>query len=222
MPSTDALAWAETALGHRFADPKLLERALTHPSLGPVNYQRLEFLGDRVLGLIIAAWLYEDFGDDEGKLTRRVTELVSGEICAEVARAVGVSEHVRVDAPARAGGVKQSTHVLGDICEALIAALWLDGGWDAAKAFVRRGWAAQVEARADAPKHPKSALQEWAAERRVGVPRYELVERSGPHHLSRFRVRVTVSGAEPAEAEGGSKQEAERLAAQLLLDRIGA
>lgn len=222
MSASSDIDWAESALGHRFSDPALLDRALTHPSFGSANYQRLEFLGDRVLGLIIAAWLYEDFGDDEGRLTRRVTELVSGETCAEIARRIGVSEHIRVDSPARAGGVKQSTHVLGDICEALIAALWLDGGWAAANSFVRRAWAPEVEARADAPKHPKSALQEWAAEHRAGVPRYDLVERSGPHHQSRFKVRVCVNGVEPAEAEGSSKQEAERLAAQHLLDRICA
>ena len=222
LPLPAAIDWAESALGHRFNDPALLDRALTHPSFGSNNYQRLEFLGDRVLGLIIANWLYEDFGDDEGRLTRRVTELVSGEVCAEIARRIGTSDYVRVDAPARAGGVKQSTHVLGDICEALIAALWLDGGWEAANNFVRRTWALEVEARAEAPKHPKSALQEWAAEHRAGVPRYEVVERSGPHHQSRFKVRVCVKGVEPAEAEGSSKQEAERLAAQHLLDRIGA
>lgn len=214
--------WAETALGHRFSDAALLERALTHPSFGSANYQRLEFLGDRVLGLVIASWLYQDFADDEGKLTRRVTELVSGETCAVIARRIGVGEHVRVDAPARAGGVKQSSHVLGDICEALIAALWLDGGWAAADGFVRKNWAPEVEARATAPKHPKSALQEWTAEHRVGVPRYEVVERSGPHHQSRFKVRVSVHGVEPAEAEGSSKQEAERLAAQFLLQRIAS
>ena len=219
-PASSPADWAETALGYRFSDTALLERALTHPSFGCANYQRLEFLGDRVLGLVIANWLYQDFADDEGKLTRRVTELVSGETCAAIARRIGVADHVRVDASARAGGVKQSSHVLGDICEALIAALWLDGGWTAADGFVRKSWAAEVEARATAPKHPKSALQEWAAEHRVGAPRYELVERSGPHHQSRFTVRVSVHGVEPVEAEGSSKQEAERLAAQSILQRI--
>ena len=222
LPVSEALQWAESELGHRFADPALLERALTHPSLAAPNYQRLEFLGDRVLGLTMAAWLYEDFGDDEGRLTRRATELVSGEMCAEVARAIGVGPHLRVDAATRGSGIKDSTNVLGDVCEALIAALWLDGGWDAANGFVRAAWAAHVEARADAPKHPKSALQEWAATRRLGVPNYELVERSGPHHQSRFRVRASVRGQDPVEAEAASKQEAERLAAQMLVERLGA
>lgn len=217
---SDAADWAETALCHRFADPALLDRALSHPSLDGPNYQRLEFLGDRVLGLIVAAWLYEDFADDEGRLTRRAAELLSGEICAEVAREIGAGPHLRIDRAARGSGIKESSHVLSDVCEALIAALWLDGGWEPAERFVRSAWAPHVEARAEAPKHPKSALQEWAAERRLGVPAYEVTARSGPHHQSRFRVRVTVRGQEPAEAEAGSKGEAERLAAQALMERL--
>jgi ribonuclease-3 len=215
-----ALAWAETALGHRFGDPALLHRALTHGSVSADSYQRLEFLGDRVLGLVMAAWLYADFPDDEGRLSRRLTELVSGDTCAAVAQKIGAADHLRLDAGARASGAKHSVNILGDVCEALIAALWLDGGWDAADRFVRRGWAEAFAAHAGAPPHPKSALQELAARRRLGTPRYELVERSGPQHQSRFRVRVSLFGVDPAEAEGGSKGDAERAAAELLLARM--
>jgi ribonuclease-3 len=212
--------WAETALGHRFKEPELIERALTHPSTGRADYQRLEFLGDRVLGIAIAEWLYDDFADAEGALTRRLVELVSGEVCAEVARAIGAEAHVRLGRQARQDGVKHSDNVLGDVCEALIGALWLDGGWEAAKAFVRTRWAQQMVERREAPKHPKSELQEWANGRGLPTPVYEIVGRTGAHHAPVFNVRVTVKGHEPAEAEGGNKQEAERAAAALMLERL--
>ena len=215
-------AWAEAALGHRFSDPALIDRALTHPSTGTADYQRLEFLGDRVLGLAIAAWLYADFDDAEGALTRRLVELVSGEVCAEVARGIGAEAHVRLGRQARQDGVKNSDNVLGDICEALIGALWLDGGWTPVEAFVRKAWAPQMESRREAPKHPKSELQEWANGRGLPTPAYEVIGRKGPHHAPMFCVRVTVKGYEPVEADGGSKQEAERAAAELMLEKLGA
>jgi ribonuclease III len=215
-----ALDWAEAALGHRFADPALLRRALTHGSASTDSYQRLEFLGDRVLGLVMAAWLYDDFDDDEGRLSRRLTELVSGDTCAAVAQRIGAAEHLRLNPSARASGAKHSVNILGDVCEALIAALWLDGGWSAADRFVRQGWSDAFAAHAGAPSHPKSALQELAARRRLGAPRYDIVDRSGPQHQSRFRIRVSLHGFDPAEAEGSSKSDAERAAAALLLERI--
>jgi len=223
VASANTLSWAEQALGHRFRDEALLKRALTHASAQDgEDYERLEFLGDRVLGCIMADWLYADFAEVEGKLARRFAELVSGDTCAAVARGVGADAHLRLGRQARADGVAGSDNVLGDICEALIGALYLDGGLEAARTFVRRAWATHVDAKAGAPKHPKSALQEWAAERRLGMPHYELIGRGGPHHAPTFHVRVSVRGQEPAEAEGGSKHEAERLAAQALLDRIAS
>lgn len=214
--------WAEAALGHRFKNPELIDRAVTHPSTGAADYQRLEFLGDRVLGLAIAEWLYADFDDAEGALTRRLVELVSGELCAEVARGIGAESHVRLGRQARQDGVKNSDNVLGDICEALIGALWLDGGWEPVRAFVRKAWAPHMAARAEAPKHPKSELQEWANGRGLPTPVYEVVGRKGPHHAPVFCVRVTVKGHDPAEADGGNKQEAERAAAETLLERLMA
>jgi ribonuclease-3 len=223
VASANTLSWAEQALGHRFRDEALLKRALTHASAQDgEDYERLEFLGDRVLGCIMADWLYADFAEVEGKLARRFAELVSGDTCAAVAREVGADAHLRLGRQARADGVAGSDNVLGDVCEALIGALYLDGGLEAARTFVRRAWTPHVDRKASAPKHPKSALQEWAAERRLGVPHYELIGRGGPHHAPTFHVRVSVRGQEPAEAEGGSKHEAERLAAQALLDRIAS
>lgn len=223
MANTAPADWAASALGHRFRDDALLARALTHASAQTGDdYERLEFLGDRVLGCLMAEWLYVDFAEVEGKLALRFAELVSGDTCAAIAREIGADAHLRLGRQARADGVAGSDNVLGDVCEALIGALYLDAGLDAARTFVRRAWGPHIDRKASAPKHPKSALQEWAAERRLGVPHYELIGRGGPHHAPTFHVRVTVRGQPPAEAEGGSKHEAERLAAQALLDRMSA
>jgi ribonuclease III len=213
--------WAESALGHRFRDAKLLTRALTHSSAGRPDYERIEFLGDRVLGFVIAGWLYEDLGNEaEGKLSRRFAELVSRETCAEVAREIGVAPHIILGNQARGDRAHQSDNVLGDVCEALIGALYLDGGIDKASAFVRRAWAPHMALDSRAPKHPKSALQEWANGRGLRSPVYEVVERSGPQHAPVFRVRVSLRGIEPVEAEGSNKQEAEKAAAQAMLDMV--
>jgi ribonuclease III len=216
-----AADWAAGALGHRFGEPRLLERALTHSSAGRPDYERIEFLGDRVLGFVIANWLYAELGDEaEGKLSRRFAELVSRETCAAVAREIGVAEHVVLGNQARGDRAHQSDNVLGDVCEALIGALHLDGGIDVAEAFVRRVWAPHMALDARAPKHPKSALQEWANGRGLRSPEYAIVDRSGPQHAPVFRVRVTVRGQDPVEAEGSNKQEAETAAAQAMLDKL--
>jgi ribonuclease III len=216
-------AWAERALGHRFRDEGLLTRALTHASHDANDYQRLEFLGDRVLGLAIASWLYAAFPDEpEGKLARRLNALVAGETCAEVARALSVPAHVRLGRQAREDGAADSSNVLGDVMEALIGAIFLDSGWDAAQALVRRGWATLIDTRERAPQHPKSALQEWAAARNLPTPVYTLKRRSGPHHALTFDVEVELQGHAPARASGSSKQDAETAAAAALLKEIGA
>jgi ribonuclease III len=215
----DSTAWAREALGHDFSDTKLLETALTHGGGRKRNYERLEFLGDRVLGCVVAAWLYQRFDETEGELARRFAALVDKGTCAEVARAVGVPPMIRMDTAARQAGVHRSDNVLGDICEALIGALYVDGGLPAAEAFIRATWAAHLDRPASAPRDPKSALQEWAQAKRLPIPVYEVVGRSGPDHAPSFRVRVTVRGYTPAEADGSSKQEAEKQAAIALLAR---
>jgi len=216
-----AADWAAAALGHRFRDAGLLQRALTHSSAGKPDYERIEFLGDRVLGFVVAAWLYEELDDEaEGKLSRRFAELVSRETCAAVARETGVTPHIILGNQARGDRAHQSENVLGDICEALIGALYLDGGIEPATGFVRRAWAPHMALDARAPKHPKSALQEWANGRRLRSPVYEVVDRSGPQHAPVFRVRVTLKGVEPVEAVGSNKQEAETAAAQAMLDKV--
>ena len=216
------LAWLQETLGRAPGDSALFERALTHASFGEAQYERLEFLGDRVLGLTVAGWLYALFPDEpEGKLSRRLNALVARETCAEVARELGVGSRVRLGKQAREDGASDSDNVIGDVVEALIRALYLDGGLEAAEAFVRRAWGDRVSAGDKAPQHPKSALQEWAAAQERKPPVYRLAERSGPQHAPTFLVEVEIKGVGSARAEGASKQEAETAAAQKLLDQLG-
>jgi ribonuclease-3 len=218
---SDLTGWVEATTGHRPRDAALFERALTHSSRGGADYERLEFLGDRVLGLSIAGWLYQAFPNEpEGALSRRLNVLVSRETCAEVGRAIGLPTHARLGRQALDDGAADSDNVLGDMIEALLGALYLEAGLDAASAFVRRHWETLLDRQHGAPKHPKSALQEWAAANNRKPPDYELVERSGPHHAPRFLVRVSIRGMGDAQAEGTSKQEAETAAAKALLDKV--
>ena len=187
-------AFLTSTLGHEPKDISLFERALTHSSLGKDSYERLEFLGDRVVGLVIARLLYERFDKEpEGKLSRRYNVLVSRETCAEVGRAIGLPPMINLGKQAREDGAQQSDNVIGDVVESLIGALLIDGGLDKADAFIRRVWAPYVELQGGAPKHPKSALQELAAARDWAAPDYELERKSGAHHAPRFTVRVAIA-----------------------------
>ena len=227
-PDARLADWLTLTLGAPPGDLRLYERALTHGShtAGPTggeSYQRLEFLGDRVLGLAVAQWLYSNFPDEpEGALSRRLNGLVTGEVCAQVARDIGVRPHLRLGIQARDDGGAESDNILGDVTEALIGALYLDHGFDAADSFVRARWRSFVEGQAAAPRHPKSALQEWAAANNRRMPSYSLVERSGPDHAPRFTVRADVGPAGEASATGASKQEAETAAATALLAHLAA
>jgi ribonuclease-3 len=213
--------WLESALGHRPRDEALFERALTHSSVGDDHYERLEFLGDRVLGLAVADWLYHLFpAEPEGKLSRRLNALVARETCAEVARELGVGQMVRLGKQARDDGAADSDNVIGDVVEALIGAIYLDSGPEAAAAFIRRAWADRVSTRDKAPKHPKSELQEWAAANERKSPVYRLAGRSGPQHSPTFVVEVEIKDVGAATAEGASKQEAETDAAAKLLEQL--
>lgn len=219
MESVDA--WVARTLGHRPGDLALFERALTHSSHGDAHYERLEFLGDRVLGLAVATWLYELFPDEpEGKLSRRLNALVARETCAEIAREIGVADQIRLGKQAREDGASDSDNVLGDVVESLIGALYVEAGYEAAAAFVRRAWQDKVSTRDKAPKHPKSALQEWAAANNRKPPVYQLSDRRGPHHAPRFVVEVEIRGVGTASAEGTSKQEAETAAAAKLMEQL--
>lgn len=212
--------WLAGLFGRVPTDLAPFERALTHGSRDADNYERLEFLGDRVLGLTVAQWLFELFPEEpEGQLSKRFNALVSGQVCAEVARELGVAAQLRLGKQARDDGAGDSEHVLGDVTEALIGAWYLDAGWDEAQRFVRWAWRARVHREAVAPQHPKSALQEWAAAKNRRTPAYEVTDRSGPGHAPRFTVKVAIGKLE-ASASGGSKQEAETQAAATLLKQV--
>ena len=196
--------------------------ALTHGSTGHVrNYERLEFLGDRVLGLAIADWLHELGTGDEGKLSQRLNALVARTTCADVARAIDLGPHMQLGKQARDDGGQDSDNILGDVMEALLGASFLERGFDATRALVRRLWADAVTGQTGQHKHPKSALQEWAAGNRRKMPEYKLIERSGPDHAARFTVSVGIKSVGEVEATGTSKQEAETLAAEEFLRRFG-
>ena len=215
--------WAREQLGHVFADASLIQRAMTHSSRGVENYERLEFLGDRVLGFVVATLLIEHFPDEsEGQLAVRFAALVDRTTCAEVAQAIGVAKLLSLDVSARAAGVHLSDNVLGDVCEALIGSLYIDGGIDAARRFIVAHWSPLLRKRTRAQKDSKSRLQEWAQSRALPIPSYEVIWRDGPDHQPLFRVRVTLRDIEPVEATGASKQEAEKLAAAAMLERVGA
>jgi ribonuclease-3 len=208
-------------LGYSPKNQSLFERALTHSSTGPESYERLEFLGDRVLGLVIARALYERYPTEpEGKLSRRYNALVARETCAEVGRELGLPTLIRLGKQARSDGANMSDNVVGDVVEALIGALLLDGGMDEAQRFVLDNWEPYLAGQDRAPLHPKSALQELAAARGCKPPIYEIVSRTGAHHMPRFEVRVSVPKLGEAVAEGSSKQEAETEAAAALLKQL--
>ena len=219
--SGDVAKFVTEKLGYAPRDLALFERALTHSSLGRDSYERLEFLGDRVLGLVVGRWLYERFAaEPEGQLSRRHNALVARETCAEIGRELGVPAMIRLGKQARDDGASNSENVVGDVVEALIGALMLDGGLDSAESFIRRAWGPLLDRQGRAPVHAKSALQELAAARGFSPPAYEIVGRSGAHHNPRFTVRVAIKNAGEASAEGSSKQEAETAAATALLERL--
>ncbi len=221
--SSDLDGWLAATLGRTPADRALFERALTHGSQAAENYERLEFLGDRVLGLTIAEWLYERFPNEpEGAMSKRLNALVTGPECADIARELNVPNHLRLGKQARDDGAQFSDNVLGDVMEAIIGALYLDAGWEVAREFVRRNWNDRIDQQRRAPQHPKSALQEWAAANNRKPPEYEIVDRSGPAHAPRFRVKVAIGRLADAEGEGTSKQEAETAAAEALLEKVRA
>ncbi len=218
---SDPADWLERVFGRPPADLPRFERACTHSSLSEDNYERLEFLGDRVLGLTMAEWLFELFPHEpEGNLSKRFNTLVSGATCAGIARELGVPGHLRLGKQARDDGALGSDNVLGDVLEALLGAFFLEAGMDEARAFVRRVWGARVHAQEKAPQHPKSQLQEWAAAHNRAAPEYSVADRSGPHHAPRFTVVVRVGRLHETSATGASKQEAETAAARALLQQL--
>ena len=212
----------EEKLGHRFSDRALLERALTHASATPSqSNERLEFLGDRVLGLVVAEILHSRYPhESEGALTVRFHALVRAEACARVGEAIGLPSYIR-----HAGGfdsARARAAILSDVCEAVIAALYLDGGMAAARPFIERHWTEIFEEAGQGAemRDAKTRLQEWAQGRGLAAPAYREVARSGPAHAPRFIIEASVEGGASQTGEGGSKREAEQEAAAKLLARL--
>jgi ribonuclease-3 len=222
-PKPGDLATLETSLGHKFADRDLAYLALTHVSAAAArdgSYQRLEFLGDRVLGLVVSEMLYVSFpAADEGELSRRLADLVRRESCAEVAYEWGLENHVRLGESERQSGAKDA--ILADICESVIGAVFLDGGYAAAKEVVARAFAPRMRAPRRPLRDPKTALQEWAQARGLETPLYRETGRTGPHHAPEFTVEVVVTGFAAEAAKGSSKRNAEQAAASAFLTREG-
>jgi ribonuclease III len=218
----------EARLGHSFANPALLDEALAHVSATPadaprrLNYQRLEFLGDRVLGLCVAEMLYLAFPDaEEGALSRRLADLVRKEACAEVAALWQLGPHLKLGAGEAHSGARKNKAILGDACEAVIGAVFLDAGFQAACALIEQAFGPRMRAAPRPLRDAKTALQEWAQGLGAPPPNYLEQGRTGPDHAPRFIIAVTVNGHAPAEGEGKAKRSAEQAAAEAFLRREG-
>ncbi|MEM1344588.1 MAG: ribonuclease III [Pseudomonadota bacterium] len=211
-------------LGHRFTERALLEQALTHPSAAsparPDN-QRLEFLGDRVLGLVIAEALLDAYPNEaEGHLAPRYNALVRRETLAAIAEEIGLGAHLRLGRSESFSGGRRKAAILADAMEAVIAALWLDGGWEAARGFIRSAWRGRLSADTPPPMDAKTRLQEWAQGQGLAPPDYTLTARSGPDHAPRFSVEARLSTGAHAEGSAASRKKAEQAAAARLLAQI--
>lgn len=223
-PGADIRAFM-TRLGHEFAHPELLIRALTHGSVAtptrPDN-QRLEFLGDRVLGLVMAEALFSaDLQASEGQLAPRFNALVRGGTCADIAREIGLGEVLKLGRSEMLSGGRRKEALLADGMEAVLAAIYLDAGFEAARNVILRLWADRLESIDDDPRDAKTALQEWAQSQGMGPPVYEQTDRSGPDHAPVFFITVRLADGQSAEASGsGTKRSIEQAAAQALLDRL--
>ena len=228
-PIAGPLAELQGTLGHSFSEPALLAEALTHPSVGAVagaimaDFDRLEFLGDRVLGLVVAAELCRRYPDaGSGELALRYNALVRREACARVAAAIGLGPYLRLAKGERATGGETKPAILADACESVIGALYVDGGLEVAERFINLHWAPAWEEQKDLAKDPKTMLQEWAHRERKAPPVYVLSGTDGPAHAPAFRVVVAVEGAGTAEGRGPTKRSAEQEAAASVLRAVGA
>ena len=212
--------------GYEFQRTSLLDEALTHPSLsGSYNYQRFEFLGDRVLGLVIATWLLEEYPKEaEGELNRRFTALVRRETLADLSVKLGIADRLKVTPGAEAEGTKTKEAIQADVCESVIGALYLDGGFPVADTFIRKHWKHLIDTGVSVHKDNKTLLQEWCQARAADLPRYTEIERSGPDHDPIFIIEAVVDGGGngpvSARASGPAKRLAEQMAAESLYKKL--
>ena len=223
--SVDASAVSRLT-GYSFSDIALLREALTHASAvagsDVATYQRLEFLGDRVLGLVVADMLFAEFpGADEGELSRRLTQLVRRETCAKVAKAIGIGKHILLGESERRTGAERNRGILANVCESIIGAIYLDGGYAPAHDFIAANWR-ELMLEPDRPlRDAKTMLQEWAHKAGHGVPVYKTMHREGPDHAPVFEIEVSSDGLAPQSGSGTSMRAAEQAAAQAMLEHAG-
>jgi len=208
-------------LGYHFKDDQMLARALTHASTGDENYERLEFLGDRVLGLVVAEILYRCFPyEKEGALARRHSALACTTTLAKIARDLDLPTIVKASIAEKAAGGTLLDNLLADCMEAIIGAIFLDHGYTACQEVITALWGDMIYTLSSPPIDSKTALQEWAQGRGLAVPKYDIIDRTGPDHAPVFKIRVSVEGFPAVEAEGASRRASEKLAAQILYDQL--
>lgn len=224
--SMDPLAPLEARVGHAFANRDLLVEALTHMSASKegkgAHYQRLEFLGDRALGIVVASLLFETYPEaNEGELSKRFSEIVRKETCAEVAQGWDVAPHIVFGHGIGRTAARANRSILGDVCEAIIGAVYVDGGHEAARRVVEAGFGDMIRATRAVPRDPKTVLQEHLQGRGEAPPRYALLDRTGPEHAPLFKVGVVIAGMETIAGEGPSKRAAEQDGARAVLVHLG-
>lgn len=211
----------QDALGYTFRDSALLASALTHASTGGQNYERLEFLGDRVLGLVVAETLYEKFpGEAEGDLAKRLAALVRGELLAKIASRINLGAYLNFSMAERNAGGGTNENILADALEAVIGAMYLDGGFEPCRKLILALWDGHFEDMKTPPMHPKTAVQEWAQGRGLPLPEYKIAGQSGPDHAPVFAVTLSVQGYDDVTAEGRTRQAAEKEAARIFMEKI--
>lgn len=213
----------ERIIGYEFKDKSLLELALTHASTATgKTYERLEFLGDRVLGMAVADTLYNKFPEEpEGDLARRLSALVQGETLAQIAREYALGDFIQLSEAERNSGGADNDHILADIVEAILGALYLDADYQTCQKVVSHLWGDRFYEMTQPPQHPKTRVQEWVQSKALGLPSYEIVGQSGPDHAPVFEVRLSVDGYDAVTARGRSRQEAEKKAANRFMKDKG-
>ena len=210
----------QAQLNHTFKDLSLLKIALTHSSVGGKhNYERLEFLGDRVLGLVIAELLYARFPNEkEGDMAKRLAALVQGSFLAKIAQEINLGDYIELSpSEAQAGGA-ENENILADVFESMIGALYLDSGFEKCQALIHRLWADRLDVMKEPPQHPKTRIQEWAQGKSLPLPEYEIIGQTGPDHAPVFQIELKVQGYDPLLAEGKTRQAAEKEAAKKFMD----
>ncbi|HPD83528.1 MAG: ribonuclease III [Alphaproteobacteria bacterium] len=212
----------EEIIGYQFKDSHLLERALTHSSTNDdYNYQRLEFLGDRVLGLVIAHALFVEFrGENEGGLAKRHTALVQGTTCSIIGQAHNIADFIILSQSEKDSGVHMNENIIADVVESMIGAIYVDGGYEAAQKVVLKLWGDNIKTLEEAPQDPKTELQEWVQARGLSLPEYKIIDKQGPDHAPVFVVELKVEGFDPITSEGPSRRQAEKTVARIMLKNL--